>query len=81
MCLGCGIRKPKKELIRIVKNEAGTVTVDGVQKMNTRGAYVCGERSCMERVLKRKSLEKTLGVHIGEEQAQVLLNIIGNENG
>ena len=39
-CIGCGEQKAKKELIRIVKNQAGEIKVDKTGKLPGRGAYI-----------------------------------------
>ena len=40
-CIGCNEIKLKKDLIRIVKNKDGQITVDKTGKAQGRGAYVC----------------------------------------
>lgn len=40
-CVGCGQMKPKSELIRVVRDSAGSVSLDPVGKKPGRGAYVC----------------------------------------
>jgi predicted RNA-binding protein YlxR (DUF448 family) len=37
MCLGCQAMKPKKELIRIVKNQDGDISVDLIGKKRDEG--------------------------------------------
>jgi predicted RNA-binding protein YlxR (DUF448 family) len=41
MCLGCQEMKPKKELIRIVRNKENEISLDFVGKKPGRGAYIC----------------------------------------
>ena len=40
-CNGCGESKPKKELVRVVRAQDGTVSLDLTGKKPGRGAYVC----------------------------------------
>ena len=40
MCVACRQGRPKRELIRIVKNKAGVVSVDTTGKAKGRGAYL-----------------------------------------
>jgi predicted RNA-binding protein YlxR (DUF448 family) len=49
--------KPKKELIRIVKNGNETV-LDIYQKLEGRGAYICKNEECIDVAKKRRSLSK-----------------------
>ena len=40
-CIGCQEMKNKKELIRVVRNDAGEISLDPTGKKPGRGAYVC----------------------------------------
>ena len=40
-CVGCGQMKPKAELIRVVRDNAGGVSLDPSGKKPGRGAYIC----------------------------------------
>jgi uncharacterized protein len=51
-CLGCRQRRPKRELVRLVRGADGTVAVDVEMTRPGRGAYVCAETDCTERALK-----------------------------
>lgn len=67
MCTGCMEMKPKKELIRIVRNKDGEVSVDLVGKKPGRGAYICRNEECLLKSVKTKRLERNLEVKISEE--------------
>lgn len=67
MCTGCMEMKPKKELIRIVKNKEGQISVDLSGKLPGRGAYICRNIECFEKAIKTKKLEKNLETKISEE--------------
>ena len=41
MCTGCMEMKSKKELIRVVRNKEGEVSIDLTGKKPGRGAYIC----------------------------------------
>ena len=64
MCTGCGAMKPKKELVRIVHNSLGEISVDRTGKKPGRGAYICGNPDCLHKVRKTKRLEKAFGCGI-----------------
>ena len=66
-CMGCRERKPKKDMIRIVRGTDGVVTLDFGGKLNGRGAYICPDPECLKRAQKAKSLERSLEVPIPEE--------------
>jgi predicted RNA-binding protein YlxR (DUF448 family) len=57
-CIGCGTKRPKAELVRIVALD-GKAKVDAAGRLSGRGAYVCG-RACASKALARKSLPRAL---------------------
>ncbi len=63
-CLGCKQLKPKRELIRVVKNSEGEVSIDLVGKKPGKGAYVCRSIDCFKAARKSKSFEKSLSCAI-----------------
>ena len=73
VCLGCQERKPKKELIRVVRTPEGQIVVDATGKLSGRGAYVCPSDECLRRALKARRLEKSLKHSIPQETCEALL--------
>ncbi len=71
--------KPKKELIRIVKNKEGEISVDTTGKKPGRGAYICKSIECLEKAVKQKRLEKNLEIKIDEELYNKLRNEVTDE--
>lgn len=57
MCLGCQEMRPKKELIRVVKNKENEISLDFNGKKPGRGAYLCKSISCFEKARKGRSLK------------------------
>ena len=72
-------KKPKKELIRIVKQKDGNVEVDQTGKTEGRGAYICNNIECLNKVIKTKRLERTLDIQISEETYKNLRGVIIGE--
>ena len=66
-CLGCGEQKPKKELIRVVKNKEGEIFLDLTGKKNGRGAYICKNQECFKLARKAKRFEKAFASPIPED--------------
>ncbi len=64
MCTGCGEMKPKKELIRIVKNKEGEISLDLTGKAAGRGAYMCKDPACLKKAQKNKRLERSFSCMI-----------------
>ena len=74
--MGCNEKKPKKELVRIVKNKDGQISLDRTGKAEGRGAYICDCAECLEKVIKSKRLEKVLESQISEEVYNNLRGVI-----
>ena len=66
-CIGCNEIKLKKELIRIVKNKEGQISLDKTGKANGRGAYICDKIECLEKAIKTKRLERNFETKISED--------------
>ena len=66
-CIGCNEMKDKKELIRIVRNKEGDMSIDLTGKMAGRGAYICKDRKCFDMAAKAKRLEKSFKCKIPDE--------------
>ena len=67
MCTGCRERKPKRELVRVVRSPEGEISVDLTGRKPGRGAYICPDTNCLARAKKHKLLEKALETPISEE--------------
>ena len=67
MCNGCSEMKPKKELMRIVKANDGTILLDMTGKLNGRGAYICKSAECLKKARKSKRIDRTFNVSIPDE--------------
>lgn len=75
-CIGCGEGKPKKELVRVVRNANGDISIDITGRKPGRGAYICYQAQCLEKAKKRRSLERAFSTKISEDvyaelQAQI----------
>ena len=77
----CRQAKNKKDLIRVVRDKEGNVSVDATGKLNGRGAYICPDKECLKKAIKNKGLEKTLKISgIGEEIYSQLEKELGEIN-
>lgn len=75
-CMGCNEKKEKQQLIRIVKNKQNEIKIDKTGKMEGRGAYICNNVACLDRVKKSKRLEKVLNMKISDEIYENLRGVI-----
>ena len=72
-CVGCNEKKPKKELIRIVRcADTGNIEIDFTGKKNGRGAYLCFSEECLEKAIKNHGLERSLKMAVPDEVYQNL---------
>ncbi len=75
-CIGCNCKKDKKDFIRIVKNNKNEISIDKTGKKEGRGAYICDDVKCLEKLQKSKRLEKVFRQKIGEEIYENLRGVI-----
>ncbi len=63
----CGAKKPKRELVRIVRSPEGEISLDLTGRKNGRGAYVCRSLTCLQKAHKARRAERSLSCDIPEE--------------
>lgn len=66
-CMGCQMKRDKRELVRIVRSPEGEIAVDLTGKKPGRGAYICPDLACLEKVIKSRRLERALETAISQE--------------
>lgn len=66
-CIACREEKPKREMLRIVKNAAGEISLDFSGKLPGRGAYICDSAACIAKLKKYRLLNKTFSAPVPEE--------------
>lgn len=66
-CMGCNEKKPKKELIRIVRTPEGNVELDFTGKKAGRGSYICHSLSCLKKVRKSGRISRVLECAVTDE--------------
>lgn len=66
-CVGCSESKPKKELIRIVKNQEGDIFLDVTGKANGRGVYICNSIDCLNKARKSKAINRSFKADVPNE--------------
>ncbi len=74
-CIGCNTQKLKKDLIRIVKDKEGNISIDITGRMNGRGAYLCKNKECLEKAIKSKRIEKEFEIKIDDSIYEKLMKI------
>lgn len=66
-CVGCGERRSKQELIRVVRSPDGTISLDFTGKKSGRGVYVCCSEKCFSKARKSGRIASHLECEIPEE--------------
>ena len=77
--IGCKEKKDKKDLIRIVRNKEGNITLDRTGRANGRGAYICDNIECLEKAIKTKALARTFEMDIDESVYNELRGVISEK--
>ncbi|MDA8309749.1 MAG: YlxR family protein [Actinomycetota bacterium] len=76
MCVGCGRRAPQGELLRVVRLPDGSLAAG--RTLPGRGAWLCeGSASCLDRAVRRGSLERALRAPLAPGSAGALAREIG----
>ena len=66
-CTGCNEMKEKRELVRIVRDPEGMISVDLTGKKSGRGAYICKDERCLMKAQKAKRLERAFECEVPAE--------------
>lgn len=73
-CVGCGQRRPQAELVRFSGGPDGLRVQ--LERGEGRGVYLCPDAGCLEQSVKRKALQRALGVELGLLSVQGLQEAI-----
>ncbi len=65
-CIACREEKPKRDMMRIVRNAEGEVSLDYSGRMAGRGAYVCNSAACVRKLRQKKLLNKAFSAPIDD---------------
>ena len=66
----------KKDLLRVVRDKEGNVTVDITGKANGRGAYLKKDKEVINKAKTTKALERILEVTISESVYDEMLSLV-----
>ena len=74
-CIGCRKKFNKYELVRLVDFE-NKIIVDEKQKIKARGAYICKNEECFDKMIKNKRLQRALKKTICEKEYNEIRGVI-----
>ena len=75
-CMACNEQKEKQELLRIVRSKEGIIEVDLTGKKSGRGAYICKNEDCLNKIIKSKRLEKVFEKEISAELYESIRGVV-----
>jgi len=70
-CVGCMVSFPKETLVRLVAYDEKP-EIDLTGKKNGRGAYLCRSIECFDMAMKKKRLNRALGISATDDAVQIL---------
>lgn len=59
-CIVCRCSDTKMSLVRLVKGQNGRITVDPSGRLPGRGAYICRNLDCIDKIISSKIVERAL---------------------
>jgi predicted RNA-binding protein YlxR (DUF448 family) len=72
-CVACRQTNAKRQLVRVVRDPGGSVSIDPTGRRSGRGAYLCDSPECWQAALKRGVLPRALKIEsIAEDDLQNL---------
>lgn len=66
-CVVSNEMKPKKEMVRVVKDKEGNVTIDPSGRQNGRGAYVSLDPAILDKAREKRGLDRSLDITLSDE--------------
>ncbi len=75
-CISCRKKDNKRNLLRIVKTRKLEVVIDKEQNLEGRGAYICKDEKCLNKLIKDKKLSKALKTSISNKEYDELRGVI-----
>lgn len=79
ICAGCGVSRPKRELVRVVRAPDGAVSVDATGRKPGRGAYLCPDAECVKKARKNKRLSRSFECEVPDEVYEGLIKEFAGE--
>ena len=80
-CTGCQQVKEKRQLLRVVREPEGQVSIDRTGRKSGRGAYLCEDITCLEKAIKTRALERSLETEISPEVYENLIKELTEKDG
>ena len=75
-CVVTNEKLPKKELVRVVRDKDGNVSVDLTGKANGRGVYLKGDIEVIDKARNSKILDRKLEVNVPDNIYDELKEVV-----
>ena len=75
-CVGCGLVRPKKELLRVVRTRNGEIHIDARVRMDGRGAFICPNNSCVQLAQKQHAFARSFRQEVSKDIYKRLLDYL-----
>lgn len=75
-CVATNESYPKKQLLRIVRNKEGEVSVDLTGKANGKGAYILKDPEALKLAIKKNAIARALEAEIPEAVYEEIRKVI-----
>lgn len=75
-CVVTNEKLPKKELVRVVRDKDGNVSVDLTGKANGRGVYLKGDIEVIDKARNSKVLDRKLEVNVPDNIYDELKEVV-----
>ena len=79
-CVGCNEHKPKAELLRVVRDPEGGISLDFRGKKSGRGAYICKDVKCLRKARKSRRIDRDLECVISDEVWDAMEQDLANDD-
>ena len=66
-CMACRCKFEKGNLLRIVKEPNGKISIDESHKVNGRGMYICKNKECINKAIKSSAVSRAFKKDVGNE--------------
>ena len=78
-CVSCGKKNSKRQMIRLVRDSDGNVSIDQTGRNHGRGCYVCKSKRCWEKDTLTDNLSKGLRASVSQSTREALTRTV-NQN-
>lgn len=79
ICIACRTQHDKRDMLRIVKNAEGEISLDRTGKKAGRGAYICGQADCIKKLRKQNILSRVFETPVDESVYTAIENEYAEE--